>query len=322
MPMRAEPRSDLRSLLTPRMSQVLDRVVRAGRPPLQTLTPAQARAAYDAAAGVLEAAAPTLPTDELRITTRNGTARRARIYRGADPAPAPLLLYLHGGGLVIGSIESHDLLCRDLAARAQANVVALDYRLAPEHPFPAAFDDACDALAWLRAHASSLGGDPQRLAIGGDSAGGALAASAAIWARDHDVPLVHQLLITPHTAAEPTASRLAYAQGFLLDAATIDWFFDQSVPHQHRADWRFAPLHAHDLDGVAPATVIVAECDPLVDEGVAYADRLRAAGVPVALDLVRGVTHEFIRMGRALPEADTARAFAAKALRQAWGIDR
>ncbi len=299
------------------MAHVLERVERAGRPPLRSLTPTEARRAYDAAAGVLEAAVPALPIEDLRIAVRDGTTRRARLYRAATVTPAPLLLYLHGGGLVIGGIESHDLLCRDLAARAAVNLLALEYRLAPEHPFPAAFDDACDALTWLRAHAASLGGDEQLIAIGGDSAGGALAASVAIWARDHGVRLTLQLLITPHTAAEASASRRMFAQGFLLDATTIDWFFDHAVAPHHRADWRFAPLHANDLDGVAPAAVILAECDPLVDEGMAYADRLRAAGVPVSLDLVRGVTHEFIRMGRVLPEAGAARAFAAAALRDA-----
>jgi acetyl esterase len=202
-------------------------------------------------------------------------------------------------------------------------VVALDYRLAPEHRFPTAVDDAWAALQWLAAHAAGLGLDPTRLAVGGDSAGGTLAAVAAILARDHALPLALQLLITPGTAPAPeTPSHRLFGHGFLLDAATIAWFFDHYIDRDQRHDWRFAPLRADDLEGVAPACVILAECDPLVDEGLAYADRLRAAGVAVELDLVRGVTHDFIKMGRVLKEAPAAQQFAADALRHAWRIPR
>ncbi len=139
-------------------------------------------------------------------------------------------------------------------------------------------------------------------------------------ARDHGLPLTLQLLVTPGTAAHAdTASHRLFGNGFLLDAATLDWFFDQTLPRHQRGDWRFAPLNAPDLDGVAPACIILAECDPLVDEGLAYADRLRAAGVAVDLELFRGMTHEFIKMGRALKEAARAQQAAADALRQAWG---
>jgi acetyl esterase len=303
------------------MHSVLERIERAARPPLHTLAPREARIAYEAGAQTLESTPGRVAhIRDFTLPSRRGAALHARLYRAerADAAASPVLLYLHGGGLVIGSIATHDLLCRDLCSRSESCIVSLDYRLAPEHRFPAAFDDACDALAWLHVNAASIGCDAARVAIGGDSAGGALAASAAIWARDQRLPLSMQLLITPHAAAEPTASRRAFAHGFLLDATTIDWFFDLAVPRESRADWRFAPLHADDLDGVAPACVILAECDPLVDEGLAYADRLRAAGVAVTLDLVRGVTHEFIRMGRAFPEADAAREFAITALGDAW----
>ena len=312
---------DPRSLLTPRMAGVLDRIERAGRPKLHTLTPREARAAYEAGAEILEQTPGRVAhIRDFTLPARDGAVLHARLYRAesADATASPALLYLHGGGLVIGSIATHDLLCRDLCARSGGCVVSLDYRLAPEHPFPTAFDDACDALAWLRASAASIGCDAARIAIGGDSAGGALSASVAIHARDQRWPLALQLLITPHTSSEPTASRRAFAQGFLLDAPTIEWFFDLAVPRPQRSDWRFAPLHADDVEGVAPACIVLAECDPLVDEGLAYADRLRAAGVAVTLDLVRGVTHEFIRMGRALPETDPAREFAARALSHAW----
>jgi acetyl esterase len=230
-----------------------------------------------------------------------------------------VLLYLHGGGFTIGSLETHDSLCRQLALRSGAAVIALDYRLAPEHRFPVAVDDSWAALRWLTAQAASLGLDGTRLAVGGDSAGGTLAAVAAIHARDIGLPLRLQLLITPGTTAHAdTASHRRFAHGYLLEAEGIAWFFDHYIDHVERRDWRFAPLEAEDLDGVAPACVVLAECDPLVDEGLAYADRLRSAGVAVELELARGVTHDFIKLGRAIPEADTAQALIGAALRRAF----
>jgi acetyl esterase len=230
-----------------------------------------------------------------------------------------VLLYLHGGGFVVGGLETHDALCRQLARRSGGAVVALEYRLAPEHPFPAAVQDTWAALQWLAAEGSTLGLDAKRIAVGGDSAGGTLAAVVALMARDHAMPIALQLLITPGTCAHAdTASHKLFGSGFLLDAATIAWFFDHTIDFHHRRDWRFAPLEAADVDGVAPACVLLAECDPLVDEGIAYADKLRAAGVPVALELYRGVTHDFVKMGRVLPEAAQALDAAAAALQGAW----
>jgi len=305
-------------LLTPAMAGLLDRIRRAQRLPFHAMTPEQARAVYDKAAEVLEPPRVTLArVQDLTLPAADGTPLRARLY-AASHARLPVLLYLHGGGFVIGGLETHDSLCRQLALRSGGAVVALDYRLAPEHPFPAAVDDTWAALEWLAAHAGSLGLNAARLAIGGDSAGGTLAAVAAIHARDRGIALALQLLITPGTGAHAdTASHTVFGQGFLLDAAAIDWFFDHAIPYHHRRDWRFAPLEAPDLDGLAAACLILAECDPLVDEGLAYADRLRAAGVPVQLDLVRGVTHDFVKMGRALPEAGQALDAAAAALREA-----
>ena len=197
--------------------------------------------------------------------------------------------------------------------------MTLDYRLAPEHRFPAALDDTWTVLRGLAEHADGWGLDGSRLAIGGDSAGGTLAASVALLARDAGLKLAMQLLITPGTEATGAfPSRRLFADGFLLEEVGIDWFFDHAIARDQRSDWRFSPLNADDVSGAAPACVLLAECDPLVDEGVAYADRLRAAGVPVQLDLVRGVTHDFIKMGRALKEAGAAQQFAADALRHAW----
>ena len=305
--------------LTPRMQGLLQRIQRAQHTPLHALSPAQARSSYEAAAEILDL--PRVPLRrvvDLQLPAADGTTLRARLYSDSD-SPVPVLLYLHGGGFVIGSLDTHDSLCRQLALRSGAAVLALDYRLAPEHRFPTAVDDAWAALQWLRAHATALGLDGTRLAVGGDSAGGTLAAVCALKARDHGLPLALQLLITPGTSAHgDTASRRLYANGFLLDAATIDWFFDHYIDRHHRADWRFAPLNHDALEGVAPACVILAECDPLADEGIAYADRLRAAGVPVALELYRGLTHDFIKMGRVLQEAREAQQAAAEAMKGAW----
>jgi acetyl esterase len=301
-------------LLAPAMSGLLDRIERAKRLPFHAMTPAQARAAYAAGGEVLEPPRAVLS----RVEDIALAGLPARLYAPShDELPA--MLYLHGGGFVVGGLETHDSLCRQLALRSGGAVIALDYRLAPEHRFPAAQDDAWVALQWLAEHGHTLGLATQRLAVGGDSAGGTLAAVAAIQARDHDLSLALQLLITPGTAALAThASRHLFANGFLLDAATIDWFFEHAIGRSQRHDWRFAPLEAADLSGVAPACVIVAECDPLADEGIVYADKLRLAGVPVALDLVRGVTHDFIKMGRVLKQAAAAQQFAANALTDAW----
>lgn len=303
-------------LLTPQMAGLLTRIQRAGRPPLHALTPVQARLAYEAGAEVLDLPrTPLARVQALQLPGGDGAPRPARLYC-TSVEPRSALLYLHGGGFVIGSLDTHDSLCRQLALRSGWAVVALDYRLAPEHPFPAAVDDAWAALGALAA-------DPGRygvaglLAVGGDSAGGTLAAVAALHARDQGWPLALQLLVTPGTTAHAdTASHRLFGQGFLLDTATIAWMFDHTIAYHHRKDWRFAPLEA-DVEGVAPACVILAECDPLVDEGLAYADRLRMAGVPVALELVRGVTHDFIKMGRSLKEAGYALDAAAAALKQA-----
>jgi len=309
--------------LTRRMAGLLENIRRANRPPFHTMTPQEARRSYDAAAEILEfARAPLVRVEELRIPSGDGAQLPARLYantRANSHDELPAILYLHGGGFTIGGLETHDSLCRQIALRSGAAVIALDYRLAPEHRFPTAVDDAWAALRWLAVHAATLGLDATRLAVGGDSAGGTLAATCAIHARDIGLPLRLQLLITPGTTAHAdTPSHRAFAHGYLLEAEDIAWFFDQYIDRSQRSDWRFAPLEADTLDDVAPACVVLAECDPLVDEGIAYADRLRAAGVPVELELYRGVTHDFIKLGRVLPEAETAQAAIGAALRAAF----
>lgn len=310
------PQASPHAPLTPQMRSVLDRMARAGHPPLYTLTPDQAKAAYEAGAGVLEIPTPALArVEDLRIPARDGQALSARLYAPSREV-LPALLYFHGGGFTIGSIASHDVLCRALSQQAGCAVVSLGYRLAPQHKFPTAAHDAWDALAWLAAHAGTLGLDAGRLAVGGDSAGGTLAAASAFHARERGLPLQLQLLITPGTAARAShPSHRRFAEGYLLDAKGIEWFFGHYIDDAQRDDWRFAPLQAEDHAGLAPAAVLLAEADPLVDEGLEYADVLRAAGVPVQLELTRGVTHDFIKMGRSLPEAITALDFCAQALK-------
>ena len=308
-----------RHLLTRRMASLLENIRRANRPAFHTQSVAEARASYTAGAEVLEPPRAALArVEDVRLPGGDGTPLNARLYAPSHER-LPVLLFMHGGGFTIGNLETHDSLCRQIALRADAAVLALDYRLAPEHRFPCAVDDSWAALRWLADHANELGLDATRLAVGGDSAGGTLAAATAVRARDIGVPLRLQVLITPGTTAfADTPSHREFAHGFLLDSETIAWFFDQYIAHEQRRDWRFAPLEADDVDGVAPACVVLAECDPLVDEGIAYADKLRAAGVPVELDLVRGVTHDFIKMGRVLPEAVASQALIGTALKAAF----
>lgn len=300
------------------MRSVLERMARARHVPLYRLAPLQARAAYEASAGVLELPRPELArVEDLSIPTSDGAAIPARLY-APSMQPLPVLVYFHGGGFTIGSIASHDTLCRTLAQRSGCAVVSVGYRLAPEHRFPTASDDAWDAVQWVAREGRALGVDSGRLAVGGDSAGGTLATVCATLARDAGLPVALQLLFYPGCAAWQTApSHRRYHQGLVLEQAHIEYFFGQYIADADREDWRFAPLNTHDPEGVAPAWFGLAECDPLVDDGIAYADKLRAAGVAVQLEIYRGVTHEFIKMGRALPEARQAHADAAAALRQA-----
>lgn len=316
------PVPDPHTLLTPAMRDILRRMARAGRPPMQSLTPAQARAAYEAGADVLEIPKPALARiEELQIRVRDGSVIPARLYAPSSER-LPVLLYLHGGGFTIGSIATHDILCREISRLAGCAVLSVGYRLAPEFRFPTASDDAWDALQWLFSHAGDLGLNESKIAVGGDSAGGTLAAACAVLARDAGLKLQLQLLIYPGCAAhQDTASHSRFASGFVLDEAQITWLFEQYLRQpSDRDDWRFAPLNIPDVDGLAPAWIGLAECDPLVDEGIQFADKLRAGGVQVDMELYRGVTHEFIKMGRAIPEARQAHADIAMALRNAFGL--
>lgn len=301
--------------LTPKMRSVLERMARVRRKSMHELPPREARAAYEGSAEVLELPRRPLPrVEDLQVPADDGTPLPARVYSSGGGAPG-VLLYLHGGGFTVGSVDTHDILCRELAALSGWAVLSLGYRLAPEHRFPVAADDAWAGLRWLAAQRASIGLADAKLAVGGDSAGGTLATVNAIRARETGLPLALQLLFYPGTAArQDSDSHRRYGRGLVLEAAHIEYFFGQYIDAADRDDWRFAPLNAPDLEGLAPAWVGLAECDPLYDEAIAYADKLRAAGVPVELEVWRGVTHEFIKMGRALPEAREAHAAAARAL--------
>ena len=309
------------SLLTPAMRDVLHAIAKAGRPPMALLTPEQAKKAFAAGAGVLEVNLHKMVRDDtLHIPTRDGATLRAKLWAEHAKPKLPVLLYFHGGGFTLGSPETHEALCKRLAHLAQCAVVSLDYRLAPEHTFPTAHNDAFDALQWLAQNAASLGLDPNRIAIGGDSAGGTLTASTAIAARDAGIGLKLQLMFYPGCSPEYLPSADTFEKGFLLEKASIEYFYGHYIPNLHdRLNPRFSPMLA-DVTGVAPAWLGLAECDPIVDEGIAYADHLRLAGVPVDLEIYKGVVHSFVQMGRVIPEALTAHIDAARALRESFGV--
>ncbi|MEW6271431.1 MAG: alpha/beta hydrolase [Thermodesulfobacteriota bacterium] len=290
--------------------------------------------------------APTLTSlsvEEARANMRNLTAFRAapepiaRVEDRTVPGPAgdvpvriyaprtdpglPVLVYFHGGGWVLGDLDTHDGTTRALAKLIDGVVVSVDYRLAPEHKFPAAIDDAYAATEWVVENAAAIGGDPRRVAIAGDSAGGNLTACVALKARDHGKPrLVHQLLIYPVTDARfDTVSYRDNAEGYFLTRNDMEWFWNHYLRGPQDATNPYAsPLQASDLRGLPPATVITAEFDPLRDEGEAYAARLREAGVPTQLRRYDGVIHGFFSMGDVVAKGKVAMQEATEALRRAF----
>ncbi len=242
-----------------------------------------------------------------------------RVYR-ADPGshPQPILVWYHGGGWVIGDLTSADPTARKLANRTGSIVVSVDYRLAPEHPFPAGVDDCWAVLQWVAAHGTELGGDPTRLAVGGDSAGGNLSAVVAVMARDAGIELRHQLLIYPAsdlTMSSPSIS--ANGEGYLLTKNAMKWFGDHYLQGQDPHDPRVSPKYTRDLAGVAPATVYTAEFDPLRDEGNAYAAQLTDAGVDTELVCWPGMIHGFFALATITPVTNQAIDQASARLRRA-----
>jgi acetyl esterase len=267
-------------------------------------TPESMRAAMNAAAG----GAPAVAVHAVKDREIPGPAGplRVRVYRPSAEASLPVIVWFHGGGWVTGSLDTHDHLCRLLCDGAGVLVVSVDYRLAPETKFPGAVDDCVAAWNWVTDHAVDLGGDPARIAIGGDSAGGNLAAVVALMAREEQlVAPVFQLLVYPVTDYEfDSPSMIDNATGYFLEAHEMRWFFDQYASATAEFDdWRMSPLRAPDVGGAAPALVVTAEYDPLRDQGEAYAERLREAGVPAQLVRVDGLFHGFFGMHEFLPAA-------------------
>jgi acetyl esterase len=284
--------------LDPGLKLVLDQLAANPGPQLHELPVAQARAFFDQ----MQLPRPEVKVAEVSDRRIPGAAGEiaVRVYRPEGLRPFPALVYFHGGGWVIGSIETHDGSCRDLANRIGCMVVSVEYRLAPESRFPAAAEDCYVATKWVAANAAALGIDAKRIAIGGDSAGGNLAAVVALMARDRRGPaLRHQLLIYPVTDADFTrASYRENAEGYLLTTKAMEWFWNHYVPDlAQRAEPYAAPLRAKDLAGLPPAFVLTAEYDPLRDEGEAYARRLEQAGVPTRLKRYDGAIHGFFAMG-------------------------
>jgi len=249
----------------------------------------------------------------------------ARLYvaLGAPRPPQPLLVYYHGGGWVIGNLETHDGLCRFLAENSGCRVLSIDYRLAPEHPFPAPVEDAAAAFAWAAEHGEELGADPARIAVAGDSAGGNLAAGVCLGARDGGGPQpAMQLLLYPATdVVGEQASRDTFAEGFLLTRNDMKWFEDHYLPDGCEADDpRASMMRAQDVSNLPPAYVATAGFDPLRDEGEIYAARMREAGVPVVLQRHPGLIHGFANLTAICPSARAAMLEVAGALRMGLGL--
>lgn len=316
--------------LNPRIDQILKMVARRRHVPVRTLPIAHVRALYAAAAHELDIAPlPVAEVETLLIPCRDGDQISSTVYRPHEPdwtRPDPALLYFHCGGFTFGSPATHDAIARMFAVRAECVVISVDYRLASEHRFPCAVEDAFDALAQVRAEAGALALDIERLAVGGDSAGATLAAVLAIQARDAGWPICLQSLIYPGTCArQDTASHRQFSSGYLLDRETINWFIGHYLRDESdRDDWRFAPLDAAqaaniDFSGLAPAWIALAEYDPLRDEGRLYGEKLAAAGNQVEIQEYAGLTHEFFKFGGWVPEVALAHADAVRALRCAFG---
>ncbi|WP_210238533.1 alpha/beta hydrolase [Pseudalkalibacillus caeni] len=307
--------------LDPQAKFVLDQLEAAGAPPMETQTPEEARASADFSplAGVPEEVAKvenrTIPGPDGEIPVR--------VYTPEGEGPFPVLVFYHGGGWVIGDLDTVDVPCRMLANRAKCVVVSVDYRLAPEHKFPAAADDAYAAVQWVAESAAEINGDPARIAVGGDSAGGNLAAVVALMAKDNGGPnLAYQMLIYPVTRhGFDTVSYVENADGYLLTKNSMIWFWDHYLRDESDGMNPYAsPILAKDLTGLPPALVITAGFDPLRDEGEAYAEKLKNAGVPVEATRYDGMIHGFFWMPGILEQGRNAIDQAAKGLKDAFDM--
>ena len=299
---------------------ILEALDALDEPPLHTLSPEEARRVNAARSVGMGPAEPMARTQDRTVPGPGGPVP-IRVYVPEGTGPLAVLVYFHGGGWVIGSIATHDVTCRQIANAAGCMVISVDYRLAPEHKYPAAVDDAYTATAWACEHAASIGADPRRVAVGGDSAGGNLAAAVSLMARDRaSFPLVFQALIYPILDYDlNTPSYLENADGYLLTRDTMRWFWQCYLGREEDGGDPYAsPLRAEELRGLPPALVITAEHDPLRDEGEAYAARLRAAGVPVTLTRYDGMIHAFFRRTELFDKAKVAMQQVADALKRAF----
>ncbi len=312
----------------PEMQAVLDAHAALKPKPLETSTPQEARqqpSPADAVKALLKQQnKKTAPEKVADVDNRSidgpGGKIKLRIYRPAGDGPFPVIVYYHGGGWVIADLDTYDASPRALANAAKAIVVSSHYRQAPEHKFPAAHEDAMAAYSWVLAHAAEIKGDPNRVAVAGESAGGNLAAAVSIMARDQRVKLpVHQLLIYPVTdTAMDTESYRENADAKPLGKAGMEWFAKHAINPGDKNNPILAVLRNPDLRGLPPATIITAQIDPLRSEGQAYAEKLKAAGVAVAYRNYEGVAHEFFGMGAVVTKAKDAVAFAAENLQSAF----
>jgi acetyl esterase len=285
--------------------EFLDQLIASGMPVLGSLPVSETRQAF---AGIAAFGGPPAPLAKVESRTIPGPGAEIplRIYTPEGAGPFPVLVYFHGGGWVIGSLDTHEGVCRQLAKRSGAVVVSVDYRLAPEHKFPAAPEDCYAATLWVAENAAKIGADGRRLAVGGDSAGGNLAAVVSLMARDRAKPTIaFQLLIYPVTDhSYETASYRDNADGYLLTKDSMVWFWNHYLKGAGDGAQPYAsPLRARDLEGLPPAMVVTTEFDPLRDEGEAYAERLRQAGVPVKLKRYDGLIHGFFMMTGFFPQA-------------------
>ena len=295
--------------------EALEAAGRRTRPSLHHLPPAEARACYEREAAQ-SSPAQRHDVHEVRDLELPGTLP-ARLYRPA-PGRLPVVLFFHGGGWVVGSIETHDRMCRELATRSGCAVLSVGYRLAPEHPYPAAVDDAEAALSWVQAEAAAYDLDASRLAVAGDSAGGNVAAALTVRAHASAAPLRLQVLFYPVTTTDLTTGVDPSYDGVVLSGEELAWHQDQYLPHpDDRARPDASPLDGADLEGLPAAVVVVAECDPIAPQGLLYAEALRAAGVPVTVHLHRGAIHGFAQDPDAFRDGGRALEQAAEALRGA-----
>lgn len=293
--------------LDPHLAGVLQMMAGSGAKPVAEGTPEEGRSGYLALTAGSLTPEQRVPVGSVQNTTVPGAAGwvPARIYQPEGAGPFPTVAYFHGGGYVIGNLDTHDNMCREICRVAQAAVVSVDYRLAPEHPFPAGIEDAVAAAKWIVANARELGGNGI-VAVAGDSAGGNFSAAVAQQLRDAGTPLAAQFLIYPavdHVAAAyPSAEQ--NARGYFLEADTMAWFYNHYAGgYANTLDPRLAPLQAANLAGLPPAVIVTAEFDPLRDQGAAYAQALRAAGNQAELIEGPGMIHGFFDMGRWSPGA-------------------